>query len=55
MKICGTDEKYVDAVLEHINHKIYPFNGSKTNELTTIFDVLAFKNRPLDKKIRISD
>lgn len=55
MKICGTDEKYVDAVLEHINHKIYPFDGSKTNELTTVFDVLAFKNRPLDKKIRISD
>jgi radical SAM superfamily enzyme YgiQ (UPF0313 family) len=55
MHICGTDEKYVDAVIEHINHKIYPFNGSTSNTLTTIFDVLSFQNRPLHREIITED
>ncbi len=55
MKMCNTDEKYIDAVLEHINHSIYPFDGSKNNTLTTTFDVLSFKNKPHDKKIIMSD
>ena len=55
MKMCGTDEKYIDAVLEHIDHKIYPFDGSTSNSLTTTFDALAFKNKPLHKKIILTD
>ena len=55
MKLCNTEEKYIDAVLEHIDHKIYPFDGSETNELKTSFDALAFKNRTLQNKINMSD
>jgi hypothetical protein len=55
MKMCGTDEKYIDAVLEHIDHKIYPFDGSTSNTLTTTFDAVSFKNKPLHKKIILTD
>jgi len=56
LKLCNTDEKYIDAVLEHIDHKIYPFDGSTTNELRTSFDILAYVNRINSKdKINTSD
>ena len=55
MHICGTDEKYIDAVIEHINHKIYPFDGSTSNTLTTIFDAISFQNKPLHREIIIED
>ena len=55
MKMCDTDEKYIDAVLEHIDHKIYPFDGSTSNTLTTTFDAVSFKNKPLHKKIILTD
>jgi len=55
-KLCNTDEKYIDAVLEHIDHKIYPFDGSTTNELRTSFDIIAFMKRINTKdKINASD
>ena len=55
-KLCNTDEKYIDAVLEHIDHKIYPFDGSTTNELRTSFDIIAFMKRINTKdKINTSD
>jgi hypothetical protein len=56
LKLCNTDEKYIDAVLEHIDHKIYPFDGSTTNELRTSFDIVAFMKRTNSKdKINTSD
>ena len=56
LKLCNTDEKYIDAVLEHIDHKIYPFDGSTTNELRSSFDIVAFMNRINSKdKINVSD
>lgn len=58
MKLCNTDEKYIDKVLEHIEHKIYPFDGSKTNELTTTFDIIKYRTNPIKhgtEKLNISD
>jgi len=56
LKLCNTDKKYIDAVLEHIDHKIYPFDGSTTNKLMSSFDIIAFMKRINSRdKINISD
>jgi hypothetical protein len=56
LKLCNIDEKYIDMILEHIDHKIYPFDGSTTNELRSSFDIVSFMKRIHSRdKINASD